>query len=70
MIVKIQLPMSSTEYEPQALVYDKDKKMIFCTLPISKDLVNRMDGRLKGYFHAILKNGELTIGDGAPEQEW
>lgn len=69
MIVKIQLPMHSTENEPQALIYDQKRKIHTFT-PITKELIERMGNQLKCYFHATFKNGQLSIGDRGEEQDW
>ena len=51
MIVKVQLPLSSNEVEPMALVYDENRQFeVF--LPVTDGLKQEMSGLPKKYFYA------------------
>jgi hypothetical protein len=51
MIVKVQIPLSSNEPEPTALVYDQSRKYeVF--MPVTDELKKQMSGLPKKYFYA------------------
>lgn len=69
MIVKVQMPMVTTEPIPMALIYNKNRDvLIYEQASILKEV---MGNRLKAFFHAhISKEGILEIGDEAEWQDW
>ena len=70
MIVKVQLPLSSNQKDPPAFIYD-EKKEVEMFVPITKELLEHMDGEPKKYFKAhILKDGTLMLDEEAEEQSW
>lgn len=69
-IVKVQMPLVSTEKHPRALVHNQDRSVLFQT-PITDPLRARMRGKAKGYFHATIEpSGDIEISDPAPDQSW
>lgn len=68
MILKVQLPLASTEINPPALVYNEDQS-IYLHLPV-ENVSARMRGRPKVYFYATERDGDLYLDDEAPEQLW
>ncbi len=74
MIVKVQMPLASTDRSAQALVYDEERRFREL-VPVSATLRAKMAGRAKAYFEAervTLDDGRETveIGEEAPWQEW
>lgn len=69
MIVKIQVPLSSSLKNPPALVYNEDRTVDFhIEVSVVADI---MLERPKAYFHAVLKkDGGLVIGKEAGDQPW
>jgi hypothetical protein len=61
MIVKVQLPIASTEDEDWALVYNEDRSVQF-RIRVTDELVQDMDGEPKAFFE--------LIGDRVEEQDW
>jgi len=70
MIVKIQMPLSSSEKDPPCFVYNKDKSIEqFFSIP--EDLKNFMRGRAKAYFYTeIDQEKRLVLKEEAPWQSW
>ena len=68
-IVKIQLPITSSEPDPPALAYDQSHSYI-AEVPITAELHRMMRGRLKAYFHAKLEGDELVIGADVYGVQW
>lgn len=74
MIIKIQLPLSTNEPTPLALIYNKSRKF-YVQYPVDDELLKlmTMDERPepKLFFKAHLdKNNYLVIEDYAKWQEW
>ncbi len=75
MIVKVQLPLEQINYtgNSMALVYDESRKFQ-CFVPVTKDIVDAMDGDPKAFFHAHTegegKNKIVVIDKIAPWQKW
>jgi len=69
-IVKVQMPVESSEETPKALVYTEGKKfMDFLT--IDNKLKKKMGTDLKVYFYADIEaGGEVTLHGRAPWQSW
>ncbi len=68
-IVKVQLPLISSEKGPPAYVYSKDK-VFQCFVTVNEDLINIMDDEPKKFFYANIKNGTVNLLEEAPWQEW
>ena len=69
MIVKVQIPLYTTEKQPQALVTDETREINF-RVPVTVDLRARMGTLTKRYFQATVEGHQLVLGDVAPAQEW
>jgi hypothetical protein len=66
--VKVQLPVY-----PQngaCLMYDFTREwLVHC--PVTKDIVTKMDGKLKAYFRATCEdNGDITLLEKTEDEEW
>lgn len=73
MIVKIQIPLSTNEKNPLALVYNEDRS--FETfIPIGDELLWWMDGEPKAFFNVTLKKvrheTEMKIDSEVEFQDW
>jgi len=60
MIVKVQIPLASSEPEPMALVYNEDRS-VEMRIPIDIGLEVWMEGRAKAFFEAEIE--EIADGD-------
>jgi hypothetical protein len=70
MIVKVQVPLASSETNAPALVYDEARSfnLYFACTP---ELMERLNGRPKAYFEAKLnEKQELELGQEVPMQRW
>lgn len=70
MIIKIQRPLSTTEDEPQALIYDKSRNIqVMIDLKLVRHLF--LSNEVKVYHYARMnKEKKLVIGTRAPFQPW
>jgi len=73
-IVKVQMPLASSDRNALALVYDEERRFREL-VPVTATLRAKMAGRPKAYFEAervtLDGSGEtVEIGDEAPWQEW
>ncbi len=70
MIVKIQRPLVSSEPDPMALVYNRDRSLE-AHMPMTPDIEALFaDGSLKVYHRASLRGTELHIGRRVKEPNW
>ena len=70
MIVKIQLPVLSTDVQPaDAFVYNEDRSVEFF-LPVTGKLVDAMDGELRAFFEIYLEGDQCDILAKVEEQGW
>lgn len=70
MIVKVQLPLSSTLASPPALVYSKDRKCMM-KWQVNDELKQKMNGKVKAYFNTKKNDkGRLVLLDEVAEQAW
>lgn len=76
MIVKVQLPLYSTEKNPQALVYNKTRS-IKMLVDVTPELLKWMSlgeelepPEPKLFFKAHIKGDKLVLNDYAKWQEW
>jgi hypothetical protein len=69
MIVKVQLPLASSEETPLALIYDETKKFV-TQVPVTDPLRAVMKGRAKAYFRAEIEKGSLVIESEVPPPPW
>ncbi len=75
-IVKVQIPLVTSEPNPMCLVYNEDRS-VMDQFPISRSLRSLLRGQLKSFWHAHLipdpkKKGAflVSIDRRAPWQEW
>jgi hypothetical protein len=70
-VVKIQLPLvtNSSEFQSQALVYNKDKS-VNGLVNITEDLLISMSGRVKAYFEVNVDANGLSVIREVDGQEW
>lgn len=70
MIVKVQLPLFSSEAELDALVYD-EHRTFEGVWPVTREVRQLFKrGEVKAYFHARIKGYTLLLGKRAPDQKW
>lgn len=68
-LVKVQVPVASSEEEPNALVYNEDRSL-YGFAPIEEPLRKAMGERTKGYFFAQSKGKTLRLYGRAANQDW
>ncbi len=75
-IVKVQLPVVTSEPSPMCLVYNEDRSVLN-QFPVSAAVKNLLRGKLKSFWHAHLipdpkKKGAflVSLDRKAPWQEW
>ena len=69
MIVKVQVPLSSNEEDPPALVYNKDRSVQH-GVPVTWELIDALDGKPKAFFYASVRRTRLVLHRKAPWQTW
>lgn len=68
-IMKIQLPLASSPGSPNlALAYDRKRKHMR-QIPV-EEVVEKMQGESKKFFHCKVFELKIEIGDEAPHQDW
>lgn len=65
-VVKVQISIESTAPEALMLVYNKNRKVLY-QAPATADVLIKMAGRLKAFFHAEIRNGIIILEE---EVEW
>ena len=75
-IVKVQLPLVTSKSVIQAYVYD-EKRTIEGEFPVTKKLVDEMNGEFKMFFYATMIPNRtpkgtysISLEEAAPWQEW
>lgn len=69
-IVKVQVPISTNEEVPQALIYNRDRS-IQVMIPVTPELVEKMGAsRLKTYHRSEFIDGHLIIHERVADQNW
>lgn len=68
-IVKVQIPLATTEARPLALAYNVDRS-ILTYFPVDRELKAKMRGEPKAFFKARVVNTILHIDKPAEWQEW
>jgi len=69
-IVKVQLPLSFSGTRPMCLIYNENRSLQQ-QFAVDRPIKSIMGKSAKRYFYAEhMPNGELHIGDQAPDQEW
>lgn len=68
MIVKIQMPLTTNDPDPQALVYNKNQS-VYLNVPVAQ-AEPHMKGRVKAYFHAKVEGDVVHIKQDASWQTW
>ena len=69
-IVKVQVPLASSEADPPALIYSHDDT-IMLEVPCDDEILAKMDGEDKKYFYYRLDNkGNIELLNEAGEQDW
>lgn len=66
-IVKVQVALNDAA--TPALIYDRGRTFRR-TLKVDQVLSARLKGRPKAFFYAQLSQGQVVLGDEAPEQRW
>jgi hypothetical protein len=70
MIVKVQVSLATTHEKRQVLVYNEDKS-VYYEDDASREILQRMDGRVKVYFNARMVGTDIEIqGEVKEEQDW
>lgn len=67
--MKVQVPLSTNDPMPMALVYNDDKTVLQ-HIKIDAALIKRMNGSYKQFFMATGAGASLVLGKKAPWQEW
>ncbi len=68
-VVKVQLPLSSTESEPEALIYNKSRSLMQ-TFPV-EHVADIMKGRPKAFFEASwIDGGDLILFEEVEDPGW
>lgn len=69
-IVKVQIPLVTSDPTPQVLVYDRDRRLEQY-LPMTQEVLDVMNGETKRYFWARLRGTELSLlNKVVGEQSW
>lgn len=68
-IVKIQIPLRTTEDEPMALIYTEDRSLDMLA-PISDELTEAMDGEALAFFTARIVGDQFEVLEKLEEQGW
>lgn len=69
MIVKVQLPQFSTEPDPPAYIYSRDRK-VELFVPLA-NVEEAMRGRAKVFFEAVvLSDGTIQLGREVADPGW
>lgn len=68
-IVKVQRPLSSTEADPGALVYDREREVLGFA-PMNRAVRALLGDELKVYAWARFEGEKLRISGRAPWQDW
>lgn len=76
LIVKVQLPVVSTDAAPHALIYSRSRS-VQCEVPVTGKVRKALQGKLKSFWYARLvpdpkKSGAFLVSLDriAPRQEW
>ena len=69
MVVKIQLPLVSSEAEPKALIYNEDQSL-HTMMPVSDLLRTVIGDELKAFFEVTIKDGNLVLEERLEGQGW
>lgn len=65
-IVKVQTALDDPSHP--ALIYDRERNFFLEVPP--EQVEGLMEGRVKRYFHARIRNRLLDLGTVAPDQDW
>lgn len=69
MIVKLQLPLSSTTANPGVLAYDKSRKFMV-EIPVSPELKELFGPKVKIYCEAHVEKDKLVVDSKVADQSW
>lgn len=69
MIVKVQLPIVTSEQIPKALLYDRSRRFEMFH-PITDHIREQMRGRPKAFFEVDLSQGEPLLVKEVPDPGW
>jgi hypothetical protein len=68
-IVKVQISVAGNTEEPWLLIYDESRDvMVHQPAPIN--ILSLMGDRPKAFFHASVRDNEVSLFREAPWQEW
>lgn len=68
MIVKVQIPLFTTDPQPSALIYDKAKRH-YILQPLD-DVLALMGGDIKAFFEATWNGQQWQLGKRVGDQGW
>lgn len=68
-IVKVQVPLATSEEVPAALLYNKDRH-VQAMVPVTDELLASMAGEKKKFFYARMVGTIINIDGEAPCQDW
>jgi len=68
-VIKVQMPLATTEDQPMALVYDETRKRIDEQIPTGH-FEERMNGRPKAFFNAVFILNRLDIQEEVEDPGW
>jgi hypothetical protein len=70
-VVKVQLPLASSEKTPMALVYNEDKTLLV-TIAVTQELIAKFRGKLKIYANASYdrESEKLNLLEVLADQPW
>ena len=68
-IVKVQVPLESSEPDPHILIYNEDKS-IFETFPMTDEMHEAFTEPKSFQFARLRKDGMLVLCGEAPWQDW
>lgn len=71
MIVKVQLPLISSEKDPEAMIYDRNRAHVG-QIPITAELTKAMGKDVKAFFRATYNNktGIINLYERVPDKNW
>lgn len=70
MIVKVQLEMLTTAFNPRVLIYDQAQSYIYEGLDDTGEIKELLGGREKAYFNADVIDEKFSINEEVEDQPW
>lgn len=69
-IVKVQIPLETTEDVPHMLVYSEDRETVHVFTPVQERFAKELRRTYKGYYMARINGDAVDIGERVADQEW